>query len=361
MSGVAVAVMVVLGLSGPLRTPDLQVEVVTSAGTPLPELAEAVSRALVAGGARVVMRGPASGACEYCAMVKVVESAPERYEVEVRHDQRRASTKLHLPAGSQLFDRARAIAIQTRLLMTWQTAPESKAKDVATRPLPRHEARESDVRATDARAADPGATRPASASSLPRPDRVPYLTARREPSAPLGSGVPLVPTSAPEPAPLVADPPAPARVEAKRTGVAEAVSAPRPEAKPAEAQPALRQPLADAAVVEAVSGRARPRWPWIPTAVGAGAAVAAGICAAVSRGHYNALGDKGQSLESARSEKSAGENWQTASLLFAGVAVAAVGTGIVGFATGSSGAGPVTAVAAPVPGGGMVALAGRLP
>ncbi len=356
MSELAAAVLVVLGLSGSLQTPDLQVEVVTGAGTPLPELAEAVSRALVAGGARVVLRGPASGACEHCATVKVIESAPERFDVEVRHAQRGASTKLHLPAGSQLFDRARAIAIQVRLLMTWQTTPEGKAKDVATRPLPRHEARASDVRATDA---DAGSTRPASPSS--KYDQVPYLAARREPSVPPASVASLAHASAPELAPLVAQPPAPARVEVNPTGLTEAAPSSRSEAKSAKAEPVLRKPPVDLPAVEPAAEGPRPRWPWIPTALGAGAAVAAGICAAISRGHYDALGDRGQSLESARSEKSAGENWQTASLLLAGVAVAAVGTGIVGFATGSSDAGSVTAVAAPVPGGGMVALAGRLP
>jgi hypothetical protein len=67
------------------------------------------------------------------------------------------------------------------------------------------------------------------------------------------------------------------------------------------------------------------------------------------------LSEKRQSYASARAFKSEGEKWQLASFVLAGVAVAGIGTGVVGFATRS----PV--VVAPAPGGGMVAIAGRLP
>jgi hypothetical protein len=378
--------LVVLGLSAPLHTPDLQVEVVTASGTPLPELAEAVSRALVAGGARVVLRGPTSGSCEYCGMVKVIESAPGVCDVEVRHEQHVASTKLHLPAGSQLFDRARAIAIQARLLMTWQTP-----KEVATRPVPRGETRPAEARGSEAR--PPNGAKAVASTSAPKLDSVPYLAARRDPSAPpvSPSPVPSAPPPMPVPAPsplVVALPPKPvesppvvnysarsdgkpaprpaetkpaARPEGKPT-VAENSPAPRPEAKePVEARVPARKSTSDVGTIRAPMEPSGARWPWIPTAIGAGAAVAAGISAALSRGHYNALEDKGQSIASARSEKSSGERWQTTSLILAGVAAVAVGTGIVGFAGGSSDAGQLTAVAAPVPGGGMVALAGSLP
>lgn len=373
--------LVVLGLAAPLHTPDLQVEVVTASGTPLPELAEAVSRALVAGGARVVLRGPTSGSCEYCGMVKVVESAPGVCEVEVRHEQHVASTTLHLPAGSQLFDRARAIAIQARLLMTWQTP-----KEVATRPAPRGDTKSAEAKASEARPSNPGGGRAVPSSSSPKVDSVPYLAARREISAPLAGALPV--SSAPAPA-AVTPPPKPveappavsysssdgkpspraaeakpsARAEAKPTTVAESAPAPRPEAKPPEEARAesTRTSPSDVATVQAALEPSAPRWPWIPTAIGAGAAVAAGIAAGISRGHYNALEDKGQSLASARSEKSAGEKWQTTSLVLAGVAAIAVGTGIVGFAAGSSDAGQVRATATPIPGGGMVALTGSLP
>jgi hypothetical protein len=380
--------LVVLGLAAPLHTPDLQVEVVTASGTPLPELAEAVSRALVAGGARVVLRGPTSGSCEYCGLVKVIESAPGVCDVEVRHEQHVASTKLHLPAGSQLFDRARAIAIQARLLMTWQNPPESKAKDVATHPAPRS-AVKVEPRPWQAQTSNPGGRSPGAASpSRPEGDSLPYLATRREPSAPLASPAPIATAPAPVPSPFVAElarpveaaplvsytasndgRPAPRPAESKPPARSEAkpvvveAAAPRPEAKPiaeARANPP-RKPTSDATIVQSAMAPSARRWPWIPTAIGAGAAIAAGISAGISRGHYNALEDKGQPLANARSEKSAGEKWQTASLVLAGVAAIAVGTGIVGFVTGSSDAGQVRAMATPIPGGGMVALAGSLP
>jgi hypothetical protein len=50
---------------------------------------------------------------------------------------------------------------------------------------------------------------------------------------------------------------------------------------------------------EVASVRLEPhekQWPWIPTIVGSGAAVAAGICAVVARDRYNALSDKTQTL-----------------------------------------------------------------
>lgn len=382
--------LVVLGLAAPLHTPDLQVEVVTASGTPMPELTEAVSRALVAGGARVVLRGPTSGACEYCAVVRVVESVPGVCDVEVRHEQHMASTKLHLPAGSQLFDRARAIAIQARLLMTWQTTSESKVKDVATRPVTRNETRAAEARASEAGVSAPRAARPTSPSSPSKIDSVPYLAAHRDPPAgltgPAAAGPAVPPVAAPfavgpspprvesppevsytprsdgTPAPRAADSTPHARTEPKATAVVEATPGPKPEAKSvAETRMTTRKPTSDIATVQAAVEPSSRRWPWIPTAIGAGAAVAAGICAGISRGHYNALSDKTQPLESAQSEKSAGEKWQTASFVLAGAAVVGIGTGIVGFAKGSSDAGPVKAFATPIPGGGMVALAGSLP
>ena len=365
MNGVAAVMLVVLGLAAPLHTPDLQVEVVTGSGTPLSELAEAVSRALVAGGSRVVLRGPTSGSCEYCALVKVIESAPGVCDVEVRHEQRVASTRLHLPAGSQLFDRARAIAIQARLLMTWQNPSESKAKDVATRPAPRIEARASDARLSEVRAST-HASSPAPSSSSPKVDSVPYLSARREPLPPLAANPVPVASSPPSSlSPFVVEPP-PKPVEpslVSYTARGDGKPAPRPAKLPEEdrTEATRRRPTDDVATVQATLAPSSPRWPWIPTAIGAGAAVAAGICASISRGHYNALADKGQPIANARSEKSAGERWQTASLILAGVAVVGVGAGLVGFSLRSSDGGQVTALATPIPGGGMVAIAGNIP
>jgi hypothetical protein len=322
-------------------------------------------------------------------MVKVIESAPGVCDVEVRYEQHLAATKLHLPAGSQLFDRARAIAIQARLLMTWQNPPENKAKDVASRPAPRN-AVKSEPRPWQVQASSSGGGPPAAPSpSLPKGDSVPNLAARREASPVPASPVPAASTPAPVPsrfasepsprpvesaplddtategrsAPRSAESKPPARIDAKPTTGGETVAASKPDSEPLAEKhaSAVRKTASAATAVQATLQPSPPRWPWIPTAIGAGAAVAAGISAALSRGHYNALEDKGQPLASARSEKSAGEKWQTTSLVLAGVAAIAVGTGIVGFATGSSDAGQVRAMATPIPGGGMVALAGSLP
>jgi hypothetical protein len=131
----------------------------------------------------------------------------------------------------------------------------------------------------------------------------------------------------------------------------------------ASASPARPEAKAGSALHLSAARTAAPRpwWPWIPTAVGAGAAIAAGICAAVARDRYNGLSDKGQSYDSARALKSQGESWQLASFVLAGVAVAGLGTGIVGFSTRSSGGPSVAALVSPVQGGAMVALAGDLP
>jgi hypothetical protein len=376
MSGVTAAMLVVLALAAPLRTPDLQVEAVTASGAGLPELAEAVARALVAGGARVVLRGPSSGSCEYCAKVRVTETAPGECEVAIEHEQHAASTKLRLPAGSQLFDRARAIAIQARVLMTWRTPADSKAKEVAVRPP-----RRTDARSTSE--ATKFVVPPVSAKVDPylATRRQPVPTPEPSPAAPLVSipaPAPMVPVPGPaEAAPLVtytsrsdgkpasvsgAGRPV-AAAEAKPVQADATARIPQSESKPSEpaAKPrsdATRASAADLAASRRVGGE-KSRWPWIPTVIGGGAAIAAGICAAQSRGHYDALADKNQPVDSATSHKSAGERWQTASLVLAGVAVAAVGTGIIGFATASSDGASVTALAAPIPGGGMLALSGQ--
>ena len=380
MNGVTAAMLVMLGLSAPLHTPDLQVEAVTASGAELPELAEAVARALVAGGARVVLVGPTSRPCEYCGKVRVTETGPGLCRVEVRHEQHVASTTMHLPAGSSLFDRARAIAIQAHLLMPWQAVAASKGKEVTARPTRKVEA---------------PATSAAAQVSAP-----PSATTRAESSRSLASRIapgpvpPPIPVRVAAPAPAVVEGPAPpalptvvytSRTDSKpvsRPGEAKPLA--RPEAKPvsratpaevgqSESKPespieaAAEQPrgeaggLPSAELVAARAAKPKRRWPWIPTAIGAGAAVAAGVCAVVARGHYNALSDTTQPYGSAQAHKSAGENWQTASLVLSGVAVVGVGTGIIGFSARSSGGSSVTTMASPVPGGGVIAIAGDFP
>jgi hypothetical protein len=365
MNGLTAVMLVVLGASGPLHTPDLQVEAVTAAGVELPELADAVARALVVGGGRVVLRAPGSGPCEHCTRIEVTETGPGIYRVEVSHRDHAASTALRLPAGSLLFDRARAIAIQARMLVTWKADPE--AKPVVARRLGKTETKAAVEEPPEARlsvagvAPDPASTRTReaapgveSASPLPPTPGVEQPVVPPTQAAPsTNRGRDLLAGGASETSPVDRMAARPAdRPAAEPTRRSEALASPaRPEAK---AGPALDLSAARTAA-------SRPRWPWIPTAVGAGAAVAAGICAAVARDRYNGLSDKGQSYDSARALKSQGENWQLASFVLAGVAVAGLGTGIVGFSTRSSGSPSVAALVSPVRGGGMVALAGDLP
>jgi hypothetical protein len=125
MNALLVAVIVVLGASASTCTRDLQVEAVAASGAELPELREAVARALLVGGARVVMRGPTTGACEYCAHIKVTELAPGIFRIESEDQGEVSATTLDLSSGSRLHDRARAIAIHARLLVG---SPPSEAK-----------------------------------------------------------------------------------------------------------------------------------------------------------------------------------------------------------------------------------------
>jgi hypothetical protein len=340
MNGLTPAILVLLGASAPLHAPDLQVEAVTLAGVGLPELADAVARALVASGARVVLRGPTSGPCDYCARVKVTEVSPGVCLVEVSQQNHADSTTLHLPAGSQLFDRARAIAIHARLLATWQAGPESRAKDSAFRPP-----RKSEVKAS-VLASRPAEPQPSISEIAPEPSTAPP----RAEQASGGTVSASSPAVRPKPSgPMASD--FALRDEGESVGRAEVAAQPRAES------PAT--PVTGLAAARAVG--TKPQWPWIPTTVGAGAAVAAGICALIARNRYGGLSDKTQPYESARSLKSSGENWQLASFILSGVAVAGLGTGIFGFVTRSSGGPPVTAAVTPVSGGGMVAIAGGLP
>jgi hypothetical protein len=366
MTGFGVALLVVLGASASPHPADLQVEAVTASGVQLPELAEAVARALVAGGARVVLRGPGSGPCERCARVEVTETGPGVYRVDVEHRERVSSTTLRLPAGSQLFDRAHAVAIQARMLMTWGPAPDGKS--ATARPSRKTEG------SAVVEARPPPESWPRPAAAVPPPP----LPPASEPSP--GPDLALAPP--PKSAPVVIEsPPAPPiaaiRREANPTSsasdaapVEQAVAKPadRGWARPAKSSQTSTRPASPgvmaAPAVDLTADRGAPpqrRWPWIPTAVGAGAAVAAGICAVVARDRYNGLADKTQSYARAQAIKSQGEGWQVASFVLAGVAVVGIGTGIVGFSARSSGGPSVSAAVSPVPGGGVVAVAGDLP
>jgi hypothetical protein len=348
---VTAALVVLLGLSAPLRAPDMQVEAATTAGGDLPELADAVARALVASGARVVLRGPSSGACPYCAKVAVVEAGQGGCRVEVKQDVKQerhtATATLRFPSDSPLFDRARAIAIQARLLVTWETNPETRNKETTARSSTRKSERKS-------------------AMEPPVPEaRV--AVAARAPSAPIKEAelVPVpgpVPVRIPDPDP---EPPVDPVLGAPVTSLDRAdakKSADRAERKAPETVRAGGAPRGPLAEVVSVSLKPHEKqWPWLPTIVGSGAAVAAGICALVARDRYNALSDKTQPFQTAQALKGEGQNWQVASFVLSGVAVAGLTTGLIGFVTRSPERSSLSAAATPIPGGGMVAVAGNWP
>lgn len=352
------ALVVLLGLSAPLRAPDLQVEAATTVGADLPELADAVARALVASGARVVLRGPSSGTCLYCARVAVVEAGQGSCRVEVKQDikldakqeHHTATATLHFSADSPLFDRARAIAIQARLLVTWETSPESRAKDAVARPSARKPERRILVENSNPE------TRVASVGPAPIKEAELVSGPQAEP----------VPVRIPEP-PVVTE----RRLDtalvapvtyADRTGAKQADRAEGKQPEIARARPP-RALSTDVAVVSLEAHR--KQWPWIPTLVGSGAAVAAGICAVVARNRYNTLADRSQPFQTAQAAKGEGQRWQVASFVLSGVAVASLTTGLVGFVTRPAERAyeraSMAIVATPVQGGGMLAVAGDLP
>ncbi len=330
------AVLVLLGLSGPLRAPDLQVEAMTAAGVDLPELADAVARALAAGGARVVLQGPVSERCTYCAKVAVIEIGPGTCRIDASQDRHSASATLHFPAGSPLFDRARAIAIQARLLVSWETSPDSsRVGSPPASPAAYHRGR---------------VWEPSQGSHLKNPvDRASTRKIERKTLVGRSLAEPQVATVEPTPPPA---------------GESELASGPPPEPVPAQIPTPVpsRPQRATSAEVSTVSiAPPKPRWPWIPTVIGSGAAVGAGICAIVARDRYDALSDKSRPYQTAQALKAEGQSWQVASLVLSGVAVVGLTTGLIGFVTRSPKPASVAALAAPIPGGGMIAIAGDLP
>ena len=327
-------VLVLLGLSGPLRAPDLQVEAMTAAGVDLPELADAVARALAASGARVVLQGPVSEPCTYCAKVAVIEIGQGSCRIDVSQDRHTASAALHFPTGSPLFDRARAIAIQARLLVSWETSPDSsRGGSPPASPAAYHRGR---------------VWEPSQGSHLKDPVvRASARKIERKPPVDHSLAEPQVATVEPTPPP------------AKESELA---SGPLPEPVPAQIPKPVPSRPDRATLVSTVSiAPPKPRWPWIPTVIGSGAAVGAGICAIVARDRYDALSDKSRPYQAAQALKAEGQNWQVAGLVLSGVAVVGLTTGLIGFVTGSPKPAPVSALATPIPGGGMIAIAGDLP
>jgi hypothetical protein len=355
MNALLAAVIVVLGASASTRTRDLQVEAVAASGAELPELREAVARALLVGGARVVMRGPTTGACEYCAHIKVTEVAPGIFRVESEDQGDIGSTILDLSSGSRLLDRARAIAIHARLLVG-RPASEGKGQDVAALPARKPVAK---TASAQAKINPPLAAGPVARD--PSPVRAEPVAAVAPTPAPGPLALPATPSEATRMQPGRSESKPPIRiVEAKRPNgeprVAEQKE-PAPKRQETEVASAPRVNLV------AVPSHEAPRslWPWLPTLVGAGAALSAGVCALVARQRYDGLSDRSQSLGSARSLKSSGETWQTAAYVLSGVAAAGLGVGIVGFATRSSEGHTVAASLSPIPSGGIATMAWGLP
>jgi hypothetical protein len=349
---VTAALLVSLALLVPLRAPDLQVEARTATGTELPELADAVARALVASGVRVVLGGTASTPCVHCAQVSVTELDHGGCRLLVSQDRHTALANLHFATGSPLFDRARAIAIHARLLVTWKTSPDLKAKAVMVRsssprkPEPRSLVDHSVVRTQVAETASvdpPGKESELAGAIQPEPARV-ELAQMPVPVPPL------------DPQRRVEEP----RLPAAAVKTAERTEA-QPVSRPLEPAHPLPQLGTSAEIKASILAPTPRRWPWIPTILGSGAAVAAGICAVVARNRYNALSDKSQPYDQASALKTEGEHWQIASYVLSGVAAAGLSTGLIGFIVRPSQRYSVVALTTPISGGGMLSLSGDMP
>ena len=295
-------------------------------GVDLPELAEALAHALVASGARVVLGGPVNDPCLHCARVVVVDVGQNHCRVDVLQNQHTSSVGLTFDAETTLFERVRAIAIQARLLVKWEATPEAKRKEPRNRAdgLSPEAHADSDAVADEEKSGEVVAT--------------PSEGDLREPAHGEEG---------------VVRPPLPPRTPAPR-------SAERVEAKPDARKPALvLRPGAEVAAQSSEAGS--PRWPWLPTAVGASAAVAAGLCLLMAKRRYDAMADKSRLHVEIIELQNEGEAWQTAAIVTSSVAVIGLATGIVGFVTAGSRKTTIAPTATVLSGGGLVALTGTLP
>jgi hypothetical protein len=323
---VSPTLLFLLALSPAVRLPDLQVEAGTMSGADLPELAEALAHALVASGARVVMGGPANDPCARCARVVVVDIGAGHCRVDVTQNQHTSSVALAFDAETPLFERVRAIAIQARLLVTRESTTEPTRKEQKNRmggPPPETHAEGDTVSRAE---------KSSEAVAVPNEDKLREPT-RKEEGA----------TQAP------AAPPSSVNGSAKSA-----------ESKPDWEKPApalLPRPEAIAQSSQAGS----LHWPWIPTVVGASAAIATGLCLLMAQRRYDAMADKSRLHVEIIELKNEGEAWQTAAIVTSSVALIGLATGIVGFATAGSRNSAITPTATVLNGGGMVALTGTLP
>jgi hypothetical protein len=343
----ALALAAWLGAVATAPAPELQVEAVTSGGSAIPDLTDAVARALVASGARVVLRGPTSGPCLDCAAVTVVEAGAADCRIEIVQAEHVARATLHFPAGSSLFDRARAIAIQTRMLLEGDSGIEPKPAEPVLRTPPRRERKH--IVPTAVAASEDEVTTPALEPSSARPP----ASVKSEPLAPppsvqavspLPPAAGTSPNGAPGPSPSSLSSSDPSSAQPATVAETPRPSSPKPVAILTPTSPST-------------PSASHGWWPWVSTSLGAGAAIAAGVCALVARDRYDSLSDPSQSYPSALATKQSGEAWQKASFVLAGVAAVGIGAGVVGFWRRHA----VNASATVIRGGGMVAVAGELP
>jgi hypothetical protein len=294
--------------------PDLQVTTSSADGTELTELGQALAQALVAGGSRVVLVGPATAPCSHCVRISVTEHTATLYRIDVRGDGYQETQTLNLPAGSPAFDRARALALHARSLLRF---PDERPHP-PTKSDPPTVAHSSERRPTSK-----SLVSPPQGKAAPKPQPTPE-DAAGEPVAPVASQ----------------DRPQPVQPrESKLSRVAEERHSP------------LDEPDGPRTL--------RPRWPWIPILIGAGTAAAAGLCALVARQKYNEIGDRTRTYPEVLDLQREGQRWQTASFVLAGVATAGLVVGLTGFLLGGQ--------ASPGPGvtashsGAMLLYGGALP
>ena len=329
------------------QAPELQVAARSASGAEQPEFAHAVSRALVVTGATVVLGIPGGEPCARCVAVTVIEEARGRYRLEARRARRVASGQVEVRADSTPFEKARALAVEIRLLARWPATDEPAPAEAAPEPARPEPVRAEPPRLEQAKLVSP--TSHPSAAPLPEPDPAPENLA----------AAPADPAWAPQPPP---PPPAEAApVPAPEAG------APGPTTVVVDAPKTLAPPPAPAPAIEALKPEPRTLsqlWPWIPTAVGAASAIAAGGCALAAKGHYDSLVNKTVPLDRAQGARNDGKTLQTAGLVLTGVAAAALAAGIVGFVQGASTQAPPKVALGLVPvaaGGVAVGLSGRLP
>lgn len=300
-----------LALALQAAAPQVQIEARSASGAAAPELAAAISHALIVNGASVILGSHAP--CDRCARLLVQEGMPGRYRVQLRRSDRPRYAEqidLAVQASSPLFERAYAIAIQARLMI--------EAERPSDRP--------------------PTAPGPARLAGRPR------VAPKPAPSPPAAEPV------------LAADTPAPAPL-----------ALPSPAPPPALAQLLPESPAAPPLPVAAGAGAAgaeiaprRAAWPWVTLSLAAGAAAAAGTCGVVAGMHYRALSNRSLTLDQAIKLRDDGKRLQTAGLVLSGPAAVAAAVGILGLVRSPRHGAPSWS-AAPIAGGAMITVGGSLP